>query len=247
MRAIVLIMFVFMFSICVYADDVHLDNILNNVIKIEYSTNSSDTESVEKLYNIMALNVIEYFDKSSQTDSPLKLKAYKNSDEYKEYLNELKNLKKEALRKEYYVDLPDHLEDYDIKNKRFTILFNNKLYDEGHYSIYFPPLVIIRRQEKTAEINEYGICTGNTLDCYREYLIIPIKSEEKALTIENEKENIKILLLFNINEDLKRSVYEDQHDHIVANNIKLIIANNKTGEIYYSHVYGIKTQKGANK
>ncbi len=198
-----------------------------------------------KLYNILTLNVFSYYN-LSQYDTELKKKVFKKTEEYEQKLKELKNLKKEAFSKIYYLILSNGIkEDYNIDKSRFEIDFEmygaglgtfEAKYQKTKDKFYFPSLQFIEKKEPILPGAIY------------QYVILNV-NEETALLIENNKKDFELLIFFKIKDPIEvkykyrshggygAGLYEMTEKIIPTYNCRLILRNKKTHEIVFDKYY----------
>jgi hypothetical protein len=123
---------------------------------------------------------------------------------------------KKFKKKIYYITLPGtKLEPYNVGKKGFELNFDVEY-------VHFPSLPV--RIIKTPFLETYW------------WLFLPWKGkEEDALYIENNRDKIKIFLIFPISD--VRAVPGYWGKTIVANSVRVIVANEETDEIYFDRVW----------
>ncbi len=213
------------------------------------------------IYSIFYLDVFKYFTlKGYSTD--LQIKVFKETEEYKGYLNKLKTLRNEMLHTVY-----SHVRErafskiaYDVKRRGFTILLRQNMargfsgYDE---SIAIPPKSLKIEDERfivlkglpTKEVgNELGnfLCagagvTGGTV--YDEQLFLQI-DERNGLEIEkNPDVNVYFLFTPDHHEVFTYRFcnfwrwFTAKNDAIAANKVRIVVANQLSGKVYYDKTF----------
>lgn len=206
----------------------------------------------------MKADVFSYFSLLEKYDSDLKKSMFKKTDEYKLLLDSLSKIKNSLLSETYYqISLNQVYEfsiEYDIQKKGFLVAIGNVL--PYHCQVAFLPKVIGEIEFKQLNISKKYNLSSNSNNSYTQYLFFPMK-EEEAIILENNKENVEYLLVFNI-EGLQTSRFSDQ-DFIKDNqqnckvevakggDLRFIIFNEKTNLIYLDKLFRKISEKGGSK
>jgi len=217
-----------------------------------------------KFIDAYDMNVLKYFNLSEIYDSPLKKKVFHNSNYYKILYDSLKKIKFNFLNTNYYqFGLNDLIYNENIFNRKNESDYNNSyilnynLNKQGfeilinEVSFSSPPNVINDIYFKKL-ISPYG---NQIIFKEKESQILFIPMDEiTALEIENDRENIEILRIYNIkgvdtityktsykihgyNNSIKTKINIRKNRVIIGGNMRLIIYNKQSEEIYFDHLY----------
>lgn len=183
------------------------------------------TERAIELYRIYQLDVFAHYGLYKEYNTELKRAVFKKTQDYIDKLNELKKNKKEILQHYYYIKLSEkyRFSDYDIKRKGFELELDNNI-------ILSPP-----KSVKGVVFSSLPIKSKSDRYFYITYLFLPL-SERKGLSIENNKENINIYLIFKIS----NAVYYNEFyggEVLVADSVRLVIVDKGGDEVYFDRVY----------
>ena len=164
-------------------------------------------DEVENLKIPLLLNrdIIHYYDLEDEYNTPLKLKRFKDSEDYK-YMKDLIEQERESLLSHEYYAIFDVNSPYDIDHKTFTIQLHSSSKD---YSL-IGENIGIRTNDEHLYWGEF--CT-------------PIIDENTAYEIETN--NCELIIF------VKFTGEADKDDNLaVCKPIKVYIANKKSGKIY---------------
>lgn len=220
-----------------------LEKILKNADEITYK----NQDEIISIYNS---DVFSYF-KIYGYNTELKKNTFKKTAEYAEKLSELKKIKQEILQSNYYVTLNgEKLGDYNVKRKGFKIELGSNIRAGGYggmrpsksiEEVIFPSLPT--ENEAWKDIAGMRMPPG----IFIEYYFLPL-NEQKGLTAETNKNDIKIYLIFKI-ADVKKVSYktfsaggevgwfQSTGNHIIAKSLRIVAADEKSGEIYFDKSY----------
>ncbi len=215
--------------------------------------------SFESAYN---LNVFDYFNLCDSFDSDLKKNVFKQTSNYKILADSLKSIRAWYLNSAFYdfgfdavsgQNFTEEANDgysqkayavnYNIQRKGFFIGIGDVL--PYHCSNFFLPKVV-----KEVEFSQLSITKVYNLfqskRSYTQYIFIPME-QDAALEIENNREDIEILRVFNL-KSINTATYADP-DFIAENgkpcivkivkggSLRLLIYNKKTERIYFDKLY----------
>ncbi|GIU70432.1 MAG: hypothetical protein KatS3mg002_1668 [Candidatus Woesearchaeota archaeon] len=154
------------------------------------------TKEVEwKIVQPIKGDIVNYFSLGYRYDTPLKRKKFYETKESWVLADSLKKVKKIVLNKWWKTEVENISVAYDLKKEALTIggidacyasTINNNMADFA--GVYFPML------NKMIEVASLGILQ-------KMHLHLRI-SEDDALDIENNSDNLKIFLLFKVKDDL---------------------------------------------
>lgn len=222
-----------------------LEEILNGLTKVS-------EQEAERLKNILNLDVIKHYDLSEKYDSDLKQKLFLESTEYADKLSELKKLKLDTLRQKYFDDISltdfhsieilENSWDYNIKKGGFIAPVDSEEYESTTlvpkiHSVFFPRFPITQ--------NCYELGYSGVQHCEK-YLFIPT-SEEVGVRVEDAAKvdgsniwhgkdiPVHVYIIF----DIYKTYYQaHKHDYaLVGTSPRIILANAKTGEVYFDKAY----------
>ena len=211
---------------------------------------SNAKEAKEELYFIYDLNVFEYFD----YDTELKKEMFMKTDEYQNYLTQLKGFKAEMLKTTYFYSLfsksegEEQFSDYNVKRKGFVIGIGS--------NCAFAPISAVPPKCISINLGDFILLkalpikqvTDNLVGegVYNEELFIPM-SESDGLEIENDRSNIDLYFFFTPSgkETVKyqflnmgdNSWYNRTDKVLKSNKLRVIVANKSSGKIYYDKTY----------
>jgi len=214
------------------------NDIKNNATNV---SNLLSYEFKDKIEAIFKYDVIKYFG-LEEYDTPLKIKYYKNTQDYKNKLAVLKEIVVNKGNKYYYTTYHYNFPQYDIKRRGFYFyLSRNYSYYGGGFpefektvgEIYFKNLSTYKRTGKSGLI-------------YDEYIYVPM-NEESGLNVENNINDTKLYFVFTVDGVINKTLtyfYDNKrltnkNKFVQAGRVRVLIANNKTNEIYYDKTYGI--------
>ncbi len=206
-------------------------------------------EKVDAIYDLDVFSYFDFGDDYPETD--LKKEVYRKTPEYKERLSELQKKKAQLANTDYYVkaDRPFESNNYDVKRRGFDIALGEN-WGEGTMSarapksisgFLFPPLPTKNYPQK-----EFG------QGIYEERLFLPV-NEEAGLQIENDPDKVAVYFIFRVNDKQTvhfkfESVMSDgsiewyviTQKLLYADRVRVLIANEETGDIYFDKLYKSK-------
>ena len=198
--------------------------------------------------DVYDLDVVEYYNLSSQYSTPLKIKVFKKTDEYQEKLDDLKKIKKDLMAKKYYVTITKPFKEYDLKKGGFKTIIKENMGQGTSKArppkeiggVYFGKLPF----QYTVKKDVFGERIIHK-DIKEEYMFFKVK-ESDAVKIEENYSDIKIYFIFNICSKkevnykyncYRNGWYKMKEEILQAKATNVLIANEKTGQIYYSKKY----------
>lgn len=202
----------------------------------------ADSKELERLF---VSDVFQYYDLDKEYDTPLKKKVYQNSKEYKEKIQELTKLRNDAIKPTYYVStglVDKNLGDaiYDLKTKSLIIPIQAQLF-------YIKPIIDNCDEYIFTNLSAkiHGARGDQPYDVTVYVVGIFLQMNEKsALNIENNLDSCKLYIVFKLTGRAKKlNFYARPPDYSYALSTKdfveavisrMIIANDSTGEVYYS-------------
>lgn len=189
------------------------------------------TKEVEwKIVQPIKGDIVNYFSLGDRYDTPLKKKKFYETKESWLLADSLKKVKKFVLNKWWKIEVENMGVEYDLNKEAlriggidacFASTINNKMADFA--GVYFPML------NNRIEFSGFGIIEKMHLD-----LRI---SEDNALDIENNSDNLKIFLLFRVKEDLFRRTlrmvtgFDEWVEMPIADNCYILFINTNNNTI----------------
>jgi len=203
-------------------DTLSINDILENV-----------TEPPAKINEIYNLDVINYFE-INDCNTPLQKKVYFQTQDYQDKLNELKELKKEILKKTYFRKGTNLFADsnYDLTKGGFYICLDHVLSDQN--SVYLKGIP-----------TKHGYCDRIFFVPANEENGLEIEKNSNPIRVSDDldselkESNIVVYLLFLISgvENAKYNNSKYSTDMIVSNKNRIIVANQSSGKIYFDKNY----------
>lgn len=207
-----------------------------------------NNDNRDKLYKIMTLDVFGYFDLSDY-NTDLKKNMFMKTTEYTNKVNELKKLKHTSALRTYYVILKgERFKDYDVNRKGFKVKLGENITLSGIINRWGPPksisMILFPALPTESEESKSGLLPKGIKT---EYLFLPM-NEKNGLSVENNKSDTKAYLFFSP-ADAKKISYDHyaaggnhgwltiKDDCIIAKSVRVIVANEESGQIYLDKVY----------
>lgn len=212
--------------------------------------------STANMAALLRKDVIVYYGLEDKYDTPLKISAYKKTDDYQDMIERIgEEYNVMTQSKSYMLYSLAHNNPYDMAKHcfNFKIIFDNiaKCSTPNYFSfggglaLTFPSAYMTYKKVATNE-NSYGFWQYNILRT-------PVISEETALKIEENLNNSSILIIFKIQKSnienkpiLGVSGYTMEVPFVLGKTIGVYIVNTATGEVY-ADISNILTQTTPNK
>jgi hypothetical protein len=191
---------------------------------------------------IWDLDVFFYFDLYDDYKTPLQKAVFKKTPEYGELLDSLRTLKRQILSGRWYVDMTAsvwEVSSYDIEAKGMRLI-HHLIWGYGE---------IAARSRKTCSEFFFPSLPTKRVDGYLpvfkdEYLFLPM-SEETGLAIETHESNVRVYAVFSVigqgevryNVLTRDGTVESSAKYLTTDNVRLIVGNVSTGEVYFSRTY----------
>ena len=174
----------------------------------EDGTMPIDEIPIGKLYSLLNKDVLEYYNwLKEEYNTPLKVKRYKESADYKYQVSEIQQEANCALGTTYYlIRSISSDENYDLDSRSFTIQLPNAL---RGYDLY------LKREDSHFKTYDF---TATPID------------EDTAYKIETNPCNIYIFVRLT-----GETHIHGVSNQSICEPTKVIIANNNSGEIYYEY------------
>lgn len=228
----------------------------SEITQIAFSSQPISLEFIENkclkadknIYFIYDLNVFA-FKNIRGYDTDLKKEVFKETSEYKAYLSELNQLKNILNQTTYYFEAKGLFSsvNYDVKKRGFDIKINENWGTTGTYgaippksiSVDFNNSFIKLKSLPSREVPDNFFGGGFT----NEMIFIQVDSEI-GLEIESNRKDVSIYYLFipSGKENVKFKYYSNNwwditNNVITSSKVRLVVANKKSGKIYYDKIY----------
>lgn len=251
-----------------------IDDIFSNFQKLDQQLLRADSwDSIPKFESAMNLDVLNYFDLNKKYDSDLKWSVFLNSPEYDTLFKRLNIIKSKLLNDFYYIKLINQkkldnyineeeynwddengdekvnnfFHKYDLKNRGFFIYFDD--FSDFECSNSTLPKVKNNLEFKTIPLTKTNVSSVSWTKHFYEYYFFSI-SKELGLEIENARDNLEILLIFQIKEieerkNLVGNSYLTSTSHpcskltkvVPTKGLRVIVYNTKSHKIYFDKVH----------
>lgn len=190
----------------------------------------------ENLEAALALDVFKYYGLEDTYSTPLKKSNYVETQDYKDKLNNLKSIKADYTNKSLYIELDKTEEfkvyDYDLTKGGFYIRLGFMTENEVYfYNKYYE----LRQLPIKLYLSDFYSPTIHLKKLYDRIFFLPI-AKDKAVKIEDTSpENLKMLVIFKPTslKRIKLDFPQDYQNFATTDNIRLLIMNSVTSEIYY--------------
>jgi hypothetical protein len=205
----------------------------------------------DTLINILELNVFNYYN-LAQYDSELKRSIFMKTEEYEKLYQLLQERKKEILKTTFFKVQEGKFinTSYDLKLKGFLIELGSNLASRTNQTIdgvLFPSL--------PTKFYKRELFGPNILF---ECLLIKV-NEQYGLEIEENKKDINIYYFYKPKSTKKTlvsyfypsngqyKIWKITNKDIESQSVRVIVANNVTGKIYYDYEYVVIPNKSTHK
>lgn len=177
---------------------------INKGSRFYFGTNQ-DSDQKNKLTAILNLDVIQYFDLHDKYNSDLKKKLFKESEDYKSKLDELKAIKAEVLDKTFYLDFDPNFKyrndqlKYNLETKDFYINTEIDFENKNKLSVpQFDQLTLTTRPGMGVSVKYRDYETQNGNRYSEERIYFKVGEEETALKIEENAMNVRIIFILKL-------------------------------------------------
>lgn len=165
---------------------------------------------------LLERDVIEYYRLEGKYDSPLKLKMFKQGQEYKNLLARLETERKYLLADTFYIISKIDKTNYDLREKAF--FFEERINSIIYTTTYF--------------VDFYGLGIVTPLLNKNKGVKVEIEDERIALDVENNYQDCRLVYIFTYDEKLS-----NQNEEFPIGKLqKLLLVNIKSGKVYYYQV-----------
>ncbi len=182
-----------------------------------------------KPYYIVSKNW-DYMDSKIKGDhyaSELKYKVYTMSDEYKMSIDTMKQV-------------GDLLMNYTIAYKDQPVTFLSKYDMETKlYTVWVEETDFVYNPRSTDEVDDKTVVFASVPVKKNKYIEIPVLSEEDALYLENNREKLKLLTIFQVSDQLSKKYVKSKYIGYLPISLKarVILYDCTTGKIFYSKLF----------
>lgn len=195
--------------------------------EIKYSKGfEQDSEQYDSILNILNEDVIKFYHLEDEYDTELKRKIFNNTEDYKQKLQTIQELKRDIKAANYYIDAPANWDyygkdiKYDLETKSFTIPCDG-ININNQDIIFYDHIVFKCPKEFSLIFNpEKG-------------MMFKIQDENLALKIEENRSNLRIkyiLKIIGIDDDIEHEHFEEVGSCLVGVIQKVIIYSSETNE-----------------
>ncbi len=191
--------------------------------------NTFRTKTGIKPYYVVSKNW-DYMDskiKAPHYASALKYKVYSMSNEYKMSIDTMKQV-------------GDLLMNYTICYKEQPVTFLSKYDMETQiYTVWVEETDFVHNPRSTNEIDDKTVVFASVPVKKGKYIEIPVLSEEDALYLENNRDKLKLLTVFQVSDQLSEKYVKSEYiDYLpVSLKARVILYDCTTGKIFYSKLF----------
>lgn len=191
-----------------------------------YLEGVEEAPSADLIDSILKGNVFDYFGLNDEYETPLKQKNFKSGNEYKGLADSLAVVKKELLKKTFYVTQESDFQEYSLKTGRLKASSMNS--DFAPYTFFDPRVVEGYLFEKLPYDKEH------LLDVNWYSRIFPMTAKEAEYL---EEEACDVYIIFKVSGTKKVQfdtprVYV-QHDGPYADKFKVVITHRNGSEVFF--------------
>lgn len=173
-------------------------------------------------------DVIGYYQLQDKYNSPLKLKMFKQSDEYKELVKKMEGERNKLLADTFYIIEKVPKTNYDLRNNAFffNVPQTNILYSTTHYI-------------------DYGYLGIVSPVLSNRGLQVKIFDENNALDVEDNYKDCRLVYVFTVNESLSEKTAKTGLDdnHMICDMQRLYLVNINKQKVYYNVETGLVLKK----
>ena len=207
-----------------------------------------DQNQEKDFVTILSSNVFDYYGLNEQYNTPLKREIYKKTNEYKAKELELKKNKQEFLSKTFALNFEmTYYEQHNLEYSTDTHSFDfdidivlDKFYNKNN--IQLGPIIFTKPNDILIKNRQYDAAG---LDYVRQTTCLIISDMNKALSIENQREHLRVLFLFNFTgiKPFTNNVigFQFADNFLLTKLDKVILYNATNGEVY--HIYSASSVK----
>ena len=211
------------------------DYFTKQFLKARYEDGTEAKIKDYEIRDIFELDVVSYFKLGGYYDTDLKRELFKETDEYKQYETELKEIREIFFKSSFYY-IHKLSNNYNLENSGF--LYEIELY-EGCYA-GFPGYInhetlCIEYATKRFAQNKIDVRKrwGGSDYFYNQRVYLPVKDKRIALRIEEaERNQVGVLFLFKLDKTKDVKMSFSTHTFILTKTEGIYIVNTQTGEVY---------------
>lgn len=199
-----------------------------------------DGDQERKLISAIESDVVKYYKLWDIYDSDLKKKKYSQTEDYKNKLIELNELKNILTNGKVYLDFqPSYYErnngiKYELKTESFSV--RN---ESNGNSFYGDPEILqidefIFKLPEGMAVETYSREGNNGTIYINQFTSFKIKDEDVAWKVEENGKNVRLLFVFNVSDIIPyKEGYWGFDAHFYQTNLfNVFVYNDRTGEIY---------------
>lgn len=173
-------------------------------------------------------DVLGYYKLQDKYNSPLKMKMFKQSDEYKELVRKMERERDKLLADTFYIIEKVPKTNYDLRNNSFFFYVpqTNILYSTTHYI-------------------DYGYLGIVSPVLVNRGLQVKIFDENNALDIEDNYKDCRLVYVFTVNESLSEKTEKTGlgDSHLICDMQRLYLVNINKQKVYYDVETGLALKK----
>ena len=203
------------------------------VIEAPFEDGTMGQFDLYKLSAVFNLNVFSYYNLRGY-DTDLKKELFKETDEFKEYEAELKDLREYMKGTNYYY-IHKFRGNYNLEKGGFP--YEIELY-EGSY-VSFPGYInhgtlCIEYATKRFPKNKIDVVKrwGGRDYFYNQKTFLPVKDKTVASKIEDAGSNKAVLFVFKIDSLKNEKILFSTNTFVITKTVAVYIVNTQTGEVY---------------
>ena len=195
-------------------------------IKLHYPLGyEQDRNQYDSILNILKEDVIKYYHLEETFDTELKLKQFKNTEDYKQKLELIRESKKNLYATSFSIDVEAHRDyfgkdiHYDLFSKSFTITCDGRIIDSMDI-LFFDYISFLC--PKGYKLNEEGMS-------------FTILDEGEAQKIEENRDKLRIKYSFKfigVNNNLGYYYNNGEATYLIADVQKVLLYSSETNEEY---------------
>ena len=220
-----------------------LKKISNKIIGKSSTKYEHDMEQEKQLASILNLDVITYYDLKERFNSPLKIKLFKETEEYNNKLSELTKIKTSTVNKTFYIDY--ELSVYDKENfKLNTAVQTFSFLLDTEVSEYSNPNEIlfdhISLNKVSGISSKSQILSVGSYEYARQKIELKVANLNRALEIEENANDLKMIFVFKFQSTKAfmndvSGMFSFQDYILKALTQKIIIYNKTNNKVFISY------------
>lgn len=194
----------------------------------------------EVLEGALSLDVFKYYGLEDMYPTAFKKANFMETQDYKDKLNNLKTLKADYTNKSLYIELDKINEfkvyDYDLTNNGFYIRLGFKTEKEAYfYNKYYE----LKQLPIKLFLSEFYSPAIYLKKIYDRIFFLPMMREKAAKFEDVSAENLKMIVIFKPTtlKSVQLDFPLDYQNFAITDNVRLLIMNSATSEVYFDHNY----------